>query len=62
MKRKSTRQRQRPVRATERPAPGNEPDLARLGAHESRGAEPATAVDRAKLNAELRKEQGYQGL
>ena len=45
------------------PAPGNEPDLALLGAHESRNATqdpPPESPER--LNARMRRAQDYQGL
>jgi hypothetical protein len=53
--------RKRPNRPARQPAPVSQPDLARLGAHESRGAGQPPAVDREKLNSELRRDPVYQG-
>jgi hypothetical protein len=48
---------------TAAPAPGNEPDLVKLGAHESRNATPdAPPKDPARVNSEMRRTQDYQGL
>ena len=44
------------------PPPGGEPDLTRLGAHESRNVSPAPPTeDTEQLNAQLRRSQGYEG-
>ena len=53
----------RPRAGTAEPAPGGEPDLTRLGAHESRNASPQPPTEeREQVNARLRRAQDYQGL